>query len=334
MTDAPTRPRPARDSVGWGVLGTANIAAAAFLPALRAAGGMAQMVGSRDVTRAAGWAASNDIATAGTYDDVLDSDDVDAVYVALPNHLHVTWAGRALRAGKAVLCEKPMGLTPGEVDGLLTAAGQDALLWESFVFPFHPQTERVMSVIESGRIGALREITSEFHFAVRSPENIRLHPELGGGALYDVGCYPIRLARLLTGSEPISAVGTASGGPEGVDWDMAAVAEFAGDVRLLMSAGMRRSPSTFTRIVGSMGELRVTNPFHPRPGDSVELWVDHELVETWTAGRRTAFEHAIIHVQDVLLGSIRPRHLAVDDAHDQARALELIQSAVRMKAST
>ena len=334
MTEAGSGPAAARDHVAWGVLGTANIAAAAFLPALRSAGGLARMVGSRDAARASAWAASNDVASAGTYEDVLDSDDVDAVYIALPNHLHVTWAERALRAGKTVLCEKPMGLTPGEVEGLLGAAGQDARLWEAFVFPFHPQTELLLSAIESGRIGALREITSEFHFAVRSPENIRLRPELGGGALYDVGCYPIRLARLLTGSEPTAAVGTASGGPEGVDWDMAAVAEFPGDIRLIMSAGMRRAPSTFTRIVGSAGELRVANPFHPRPGDSVELWVDHELVETWTAGRRTAFEHAILHVQDVLLGSIRPRHLAVDDAHDQARALELIQSAVRTKAST
>ena len=334
MTEVGSSPARPRDHVAWGVLGTANIAAAAFLPALRSAGGLARMVGSRDVARASAWAASNDVASAGTYEDVLDSEDVDVVYIALPNHLHVTWAERALRAGKTVLCEKPMGLTPTEVEGLLAAAGQDVLLWEAFVFPFHPQTELLPSAIESGRIGALREITSEFHFAVRSPENIRLQPELGGGALYDVGCYPIRLARLLTGSEPTAAVATASGGPEGVDWDLAAVAEFPADIRLIMSAGMRRAPSTFTRIVGSAGELRVTNPFHPRPGDSVELWVDQELVETWTAGRRTAFEHAIIHVQDVLLGSIRPQHLAVDDAHDQARALELIQSAVRTKAST
>ena len=334
MAEAASRPGRTRDHVAWGVLGTANIAAAAFLPALRAAGGVARMVGSRDAARASGWAASNDVEAAGTYEEVLDSDDVDAVYVALPNNAHVAWAARALRAGKAVLCEKPMGLTSDEVDGLLTAAGQEAMLWEAFVFPFHPQTDQVVSAIEAGRIGVLREITSEFHFSVRSPENIRLQPELGGGALYDVGCYPIRLARLLTGSEPTAGVGIASGGPEGVDWDITAVAEFPDDIRLLMSAGMRRPPSTFTRIVGSTGELRITNPFHPRPGDSVELWVDHECVETWSAGRRTAFEHAIIHIQDVLLGSVKPRHLAVDDALNQARALELIQSAVHKEAST
>ncbi len=187
--------------VRWGVLGTANIAAHAFLPAMRDAGDVATVVGSRDPQRGAAWAADNQVERAGSYDDVLSAGDVDAIYVAVPNDSHVEWAARAASTGKAVLCEKPLGLDLAEVDGLLAQVG-DALLWEAFVFPFHPQTELLRRLCAAdGPIGGVREISSEFHFRVTRSENIRWDAARGGGALLDVGCYPIRLARLLFGAD-------------------------------------------------------------------------------------------------------------------------------------
>ncbi|GIH20106.1 Gfo/Idh/MocA family protein [Rugosimonospora africana] len=354
--------RQAAPAIRWGVIGTANIAAKAFLPALAAAGGRAVVAGSRSADRAAEWAKSNGVERGGSYTDVVTAGDVDAVYVALPNDQHATWAAAACAAGKAVLCEKPLTLDEVGAADLVATTGPDALLWESFVFPFHPQTALLRELIGGGRIGTPREICSEFHFTVESPDNIRLRPEHGGGALYDVGCYPVRLARLLYDAEPRAAVGAMGYGTAEVDLDVAAVVDFSGGAqpepgfgggehphrvsggaqpepgfggggrgdserRLVLSAGMRRPFSTFTRIVGTEAELRVTNPFHPEPTDTVQLWVRGRCEQTWGAAEGTAFQHAIEHIHGVLRGEHRPRHRAADDSVPQARALDLIRAA-------
>ncbi|HEY1571162.1 MAG TPA: Gfo/Idh/MocA family oxidoreductase [Pseudonocardiaceae bacterium] len=313
----------------WAVLGTANIAARQFLPALRRAGHVAVAVGSRDPGRAATWAKENRTGRAVSYDAAIEADDVDAVYVALPNDQHVRWAARAAATGRAVLCEKPLGLDAAEVDGLVDRVG-DALLWEAFVFPFHPQTALLTELCRpGGPIGGLREIISEFHFRVTKPENIRWNAGLGGGALMDVGCYPIRLARLLYGGEPDRFVAAEVVSESGVDAEFTSIATFPDDRRLIFSVGMRRAPSTYTRLIGTDGELRVSNPFHPTEHDTVELWLGGERSEAWTADPARAFQHGIEHVAAVVAGTAAPRHLAATDAPGNARALDLARAAAR-----
>jgi D-xylose 1-dehydrogenase (NADP+, D-xylono-1,5-lactone-forming) len=244
----------------------------------------------------------------------------------LPNDQHVHWAARSAASGKPVLCEKPLGLDTDEVESLL---GQvwDARLWEAFVFPFHPQTALLAELCEpGGAIGGVREIISEFHFRVTRPENIRWSVHQGGGALLDVGCYPIRLARLLFGAEPESASATAVLGESGVDAEFAAAMDFPDDRRLIFSVGMRRFPSTYTRIIGDEAELRVTNPYHPTENDTVELWRGGELAKTWPADPVRAFQYGIMHIADVLAGAV-PRHLAATDSPGNARALDLARVA-------
>lgn len=309
----------------WGVLGTANIAARAFLPALREAGGRAVVVGSRSPERGAAWAVENQVERSTGYQQVLDDPEVDAIYLALPNDQHAAWAAPAVATGKLVLCEKPMALDAAQARELLSGVAPDALLWESFVFPFHPQTQLIAGLIADGRLGTVSEIVSEFHFQVGQPGNIRLQAERGGGALYDVGCYPLRLARLLFGSEPTAAQGTSH--VEGVDLDMAAVVSFPGERTLLLSAGLRRPASTFTRIIGGEAELRVTNPFHPSGADTVEFWAGGKRVESWPAAPGSAFRHAIEHLHQVLAGTAAPLHRATEDAVAQAVALDLVRAA-------
>jgi D-xylose 1-dehydrogenase (NADP+, D-xylono-1,5-lactone-forming) len=311
----------------WAVLGTANIAARAFLPALRRAGGRAVVVGSRSPERATSWASEHGIDRACTYESAVQAGDVDAVYIALPNDQHALWAAAAHAAGKAVLCEKPLTLDTARTGELLRTTGPEAALWEAYVFPFHPQTTLLANVVGEGRIGTLREIISEFHFTVSQPTNIRLQHERGGGALYDVGGYPLRLARLLFGTEPVAAAGRAGFHDSEVDLDVAAILDFHGHARLVMSAGMRRPASTFTRVVGTAGELRVTNPFHPTAGDTVELWRQGQLQQTWQSAEGSAFQHALGHIHAVLRGAVEPRHRAVDDAMGQARAVDLVRQA-------
>lgn len=308
----------------WAVLGTARIAAKTFLPALRAAGGRAVIVGSREPGRAQAWADANGVERVGDYSAALGADDVDAVYIALPNDQHTEWAARAVAAGRAVLCEKPLGVDTADTAALLATLPAGALLWESFVFPFHPQTQLIRSQLAG--LGALREIRSEFHFAAPEPANIRWQAERAGGALNDVGCYCVRLARLLFAAEPDAAAARAFR-EHGVDADVAALLDFPGDRRLILSAGMRRAPSTYTRVIGADAELRIGNPFHPRPDDTVERVAGGIRTDRWAADPRPAFEHAIRHIHAVLAGDEQPRHLAGTDALGNARALDLVRTA-------
>jgi D-xylose 1-dehydrogenase (NADP+, D-xylono-1,5-lactone-forming) len=310
----------------WGVLGTANIAAKSFLPAMRAAGGRAVVVGSRDPDRARDWAAANDVARVADYGGVLSADDVDAIYIALPNTEHTTWAARAVATERAVLCEKPLGVDTTDTGRLLAAVPDDALLWEAFVFPFHPQTELIRGQLE--RLGRVREISSEFHFRAPEAGNIRWQQRLGGGALRDVGCYCVRLARLLFDAEPTEAAARAFREHD-VDADIAAVVDFPNEQRLVFSAGMRGAPSTYTRVIGDGGELRIVNPFHPRPESTVTLWADGRAVQEWTADPRPAFQWGVEHIHAVLRGEQKPRHLATTDSFGNARTLDLVAAAAR-----
>lgn len=309
----------------WAVLGTANIAAKSFLPAMRAAGGRAVVVGSRDAGRARAWADDNEVERVAGYDAAIESDDVDAIYIALPNHEHVPWAIKAAATGRAVLCEKPLGVDLPDTQRLLDTLDERSLVWEAFVFPFHPQTELLRT--ELANIGRVREIISEFSFTAVDPANIRWQPDLGGGALRDVGCYCVRLGRLLFDAEPEQASARMFR-MHGVDADTAAILDFPDERRLVLSASMRRMPATATRIIGTEGELRVSNPFHPRPGDTVQrISPDGAATQQWEAGDKLAFQHGVEHVQAVLRGEVEPRHLAKTDALGNARALDLVTAA-------
>ena len=266
-----TLPRPAR----WGILGTANIARRQFLPALaEVGGGRAVLVAGRDGRRAAEWAAAEGVeAGVAGYETVVASGEVDAVYIALPNSLHAQWTVRALAAGKAVLCEKMLCRHPSELGPVLETARQPgALLWEAFAFPFQHQHQRLLELVGSGAIGDLCEIVSWFHFRVSQPSNIRLNAELGGGALADVGCYPVRLAQELLGPAPDPMevwCETIEHGHD-VETDAAAIASW-GAARLMLSVGFHRPFDAFTRVIGTTGEVRLTNPYHPGPGDTLTV---------------------------------------------------------------
>src|SRR5437667_6363681 len=193
------------DPVRWGILGAAGIAGSAFLPALtETTDGRAVVVGARDAGRAERWAVEFGVerGVAG-YEDVVADPDVEAIYVALPNSLHADWTIAALEAGKAVFCEKPLCGSVEDTERVLAAA-RDATgpLWEAFVFPFHDQMRRVCSILEAGSIGEPREIWSRFHFDLDDPDDIRMLAALDGGAMQDVGCYSIRLSRLVFDAEP------------------------------------------------------------------------------------------------------------------------------------
>jgi predicted dehydrogenase len=323
--------------IRWGILGTAHIAERSFLPALgEAGGGRAVAVASRDPAAGKAFAHEHRIERAlEGYEALLGDPEIDAVYVPLPNSLHAEWTVAALDAGKAVLCEKPLCGTVEDTEAVLAAARRTGgLLWEAFVFPFHEQIARVREMLAGGAVGDLREIQSSFHFVLADPENVRMSSELQGGSLQDVGCYPIRLARLLFEAEPERGRASAVWSDTSVDEEMAGELFFPGDRRLLFSCGFRLAPDTSTRILGSRRRIHLSNPFHPRGGDTIEVIDDEERTVGPAAVERYTFTPAIRHVQAAIRGEEEPRHLAVDEALGNALAIDMLARSAREDAGS
>ncbi len=311
----------------WGIISTANIARAAFLPALRVAGGTAAAVAGRDGARAARYAAEHGIERGVQgYQTLVDDPDIDALYIPLPNSLHAQWTIRALEAGKPVLCEKPLCGNLADTQRVLSVARQTGtLLWEAFVFPFNEHMQRIRSLVDDGAIGEVREIQAGFHFAVSRPDNIRMSAELEGGALRDVGCYPVRLAQEMFGEHRTAwATSVPAPGGQGVDMETWGTLGYANERRLLLSCGMRRGRDTFSRLLGTKGQIHVSNLFHPGPGDQVTLCPADgagHITEFPATVDEPAFTAAIRHINAAISGAEPPRLLAVQTSAATARAL-------------
>ncbi|HEX4088851.1 MAG TPA: Gfo/Idh/MocA family oxidoreductase [Trebonia sp.] len=318
------------DSIRWGIVGTANIARAQFLPGLNeAGGGRATSVASRDQAKADAYATAHGIDRGiEGYQNLVESPDIDAVYVALPNALHAEPTIRALQAGKAVLCEKPLSVGSASTGEVLDVAATAARpLWEAFVFPFQAQHQRLVRLLADGAIGRPAEIYSAFHFPLSNPANIRMDAALGGGALADVGCYPVRLAlELFNAHAGGEATACEAVTENGVDTDAAGIVRFDDGRRLLLSCGFRRSFDTFSTVLGSDGQIQLTNPFHPGPADTLTISRPNAdpVVERPTTDARS-FTAAIRHIHAVLRGETAPVHTASEYSLPAARILEQLQ---------
>jgi predicted dehydrogenase len=313
----------------WGIIGTANIARGAFLPALRVAGGVPAAVAGRDEARTTQWATDNGVERAITgYQNLIDDPEIDALYNALPNSLHAEWTIAALRAGKPMLCEKPLCGTLADTERVLAVARETGtLLWEAFVFPFNEHMDRLRSLVADGAIGELREVQSDFHFKVTRPGNIRMSADLQGGALRDVGCYPVRLAQEFFGDHETAWAVRVTGG-QGVDVETWGSLGYSGERRLLLSCGMRRDRDTFSRLLGDKGQIHVSNLFHPGPEDLVALYPGGGETVTFPATvDEPAFTAALRHVNAAIAGEDEPRLLAIETSLTTARALHDLAAA-------
>ena len=320
------------DPIRWGIVGTANIARAQFLPGLReAGGGRPVLVASRDRARATAYAADQGIDEGiADYAALVESPRVDAVYVALPNALHAEPTIRALRAGKAVLCEKPLCVGSAQAKDVLdVAAAAAAPLWEAFVFPFQAQHQRLVQLLADGAIGEPAQLYSAFHFLLSNRANIRMDADLGGGALADVGCYPIRLALELFGGAGSRAEACSAVTEGAVETDAAGIVAF-GARRLLLTCGFNRSYDTFSSVLGSGGQVQLTNPFHPGPADTLTVLRPKAdpVTERPTTDQRS-FTAALRHIHAVLRGESAPRHTAGELGLPAARVLEQLQRLAR-----
>jgi predicted dehydrogenase len=263
----------------WGILGTAKIAREAVIPAMFKSPYCERLdvvaVASRDFAKAQAVCDAHGIKKAyGSYDELLADANIDAVYVPLPNHLHVPFSIRALEAGKHVLCEKPIALSAEQAEELANVAAKRPQLkiMEAFMYRHHPQWHWAKQVVRGGQIGEVRAIDSCFYFYDDDPAGILHHPEWGGGCLMDIGCYPVSLSRFLFDSEPARVLARFENNPgAGVDRSIAGVLEFdKGTATFSCSTQL----ALFQRVsvFGTRGRIELKLPFNPptdRPSRAV-----------------------------------------------------------------
>ncbi|MCK6551124.1 Gfo/Idh/MocA family oxidoreductase [Myxococcota bacterium] len=254
---------PATSELRWGILGTASIAPAIIRGIRAANAGVVAAVASRDATRAEAFATTHAIPRAfGSYDALLASGAVDVVYNPLPNTLHAPWTIAALRAGLPVLCEKPFAATLAEAREVAAVARETGLpVAEAFMYRFHPLYDRVRALIAAGELGALVTIRGHFTFALDDRSALPAQAALGGGALRDVGCYAVDLARQLSGAEPVRAIALARG--RGVDDTLCGVLELASGVLAEVSCSIESFELHRAEVVGTKGAIVVDAPWFP-----------------------------------------------------------------------
>jgi xylose dehydrogenase (NAD/NADP) len=250
----------------WGLLSTAHINQALIPPLRISQRNRLEGVASRSQAQANAYAQAWGIPRAfGSYQAMLDDPGIDVVYVSTPNSLHCEWTIKAARAGKHILCEKPMALTVDELDAMATAARKaGVILAEAFMYRHHPQTLMVKQLVDSGAIGKLLNIQGAYTFPLRPESYTRLDPSMGGGSIWDTGCYPISFARYVTGAEPLEAFGWQVLGPTGVDEAFAGNLRFPGDVFLQFDSGFHTPFRPRFELAGTEAILTVLqHPYNP-----------------------------------------------------------------------
>lgn len=254
--------------VSWGVLGAADIAVEKVIPAMQGAElSRVHAIASRSAERAKAAAGRLDIPRSyGSYEELLDDPDIEAVYIPLPNHLHADWTIAAAEAGKHVLCEKPLAMTSADAERMIDVCDRAGVkLMEAFMYRLHPMWVEVRRLVAEGAIGEVLAIQSVFSYHNVDPDDIRNIVEFGGGALYDIGCYPVNVARMLFGAEPTDVKASILRDPDfGTDVVTSAVLDFEGR-HGTFTCSTQMEDDQRVAIEGTKGRLVVEIPFNIPP---------------------------------------------------------------------
>ena len=312
----------------WGLLGTARINRL-LIPAIRAsARSEVAAVASRDAGRAAAYAAEWRIPRADTYDALAADPSIDILYVPLPNSLHAPWTLRALGAGRHVLCEKPLATAAADVDDVAAAAARShRIVTEGFMYRHTEQTARILELLRSGAVGEVRAIESTFTFQQNRTPDVRLDPALGGGSLWDIGCYPVSFAQLLAGAEVAGVSGTAQVGRTGVDEGFTGRIAYANGIVCRFRCGFREDYRTSLRVIGTEGTLAVERPFRPEPVERLRLEHGGRIEEIPVEGS-AIFAGEVADMEDAVLG-VRPPRITLAESRRNVATIERLLEAAR-----
>lgn len=323
-------------NVRWGVLGTARVVRKT-IPALQETrNGEVTGIASRSEEKAREYAARHGIPQAfGSYEALLASPDIDAVYIALPNALHREWILKSLDAGKHVLCEKPLAMSAAECGEIARKAGETGLkVLEGFMYRFHPRFEKLQELLAANAVGKLTFVHVAHSFDAGGDDNIRWYAGLGGGALFDTGCYVVNMSRMVTGQEPahVAAFGNYRDANDGgrIDTSIAGMLRFPGGATALFDTGVNLERRNFLEVTGTEGRLYLDNPFGLLEEDSVleEHHFGQDTIRHTIKGGANHFVRMGEHFADSVLNGT-PLRYDLTDAANNARVLEALDHAAR-----
>jgi predicted dehydrogenase len=326
----------------WGIISTARIGAGQVIPAIQQSNnGEVVAVASRDLAKGQAFAAQQHIPRVfGSYEEMFADPNIDAVYNPLPNALHGEWSLRAAEAGKHVLCEKPLANNADEAQHMANVfKSKGLLLTEAFMYRFHPQTQRVKEMVDSGAIGKPQVVQATFNFSIRSEDDVRLNKDLEGGALMDVGCYCLNITRYLLGEEPSDVRAFADFGERsGVDERMVGILRFPSGALAHFDCSLRTHFTQTYEIRGTGGRILMEKafvPFRPDPEADIIIryWNSKPGIEkhTYEEIQIPRVNQYILMVEDFADAVLnqRPPRFPIEDAINNMRAIDRLLAAAR-----
>jgi D-xylose 1-dehydrogenase (NADP+, D-xylono-1,5-lactone-forming) len=314
----------------WGLLGTARINRALIEPIQSSKNSMLSAVASRSYDKAAEYAKSWGIPYFySSYKDLLSDPEIDVIYNSLPNSLHAEWTIKAMQMGKHVLCEKPFATSINDVDAIIESAKNTGMVvTEAFMYRHHPQTLLVKQIVENGDIGNLQLIRGSFCYTNTRDSDPRFIPELGGGSLWDVGCYPISYARYITGKDPNEVFGHQVTGPTGIDLLYAGQMHFPGGIIAQFESSFISPFRAYMEITGEKGRILISEPY--KPGIKTNLILENDgrsntiqvKGEKLYLGEVEDIENAIIYG--------KPLRISLEDSKANVATIEAFYKSARL----
>jgi len=317
------------DKLRWGILSTARINDALLNPLRVSRRNQLVAVSSRTQDKAEAYARKIKIKRAyGSYPALLADPEIDVIYNPLPNHLHAEWTIKAVQAGKHVLCEKPLALTIQEVDAISGASEKyGKVVAEAFMYRTHAQSLKVKEIVESGKLGKVKLIHGSFTFVMTNPDDYRWNPEMGGGGLWDIGCYPLSFMRMVLSTEPLEVYGRELKGPSGVDEVFAAQMRFPNDIFAHFDCSIKVPFHVFMEIIGDEGTLIIPKPFNPGAREKLFL-IKGNKTETIALKGTDPYVSEVEDMTDaILLG--RPTRVSLADSRGNVAVIQALFESAR-----
>ena len=321
----------ANKTLNWGLLSTARINRALIPPLQVSKRNHLLAVASRSQETANAYAKEKKISRAyGSYEALLADPEIDVIYNPLPNHLHAAWTIKAVEAGKHVLCEKPLALNVADVDAIKAAAQKhERVVAEAFMYRHHPQTLKVQELVKSGSIGTLKLIRGSFSFVLSREEDIRLlDPAMGGGSIWDIGCYPISYARTVVGENPVEVFGWQVTGRTGIDETFVGQMRFGGDIHAQFDSSFVIPFQSFMEIVGSEGTLSIPKPFKPEVNERILITRDDKTEAIKVKGQELYLGEVEDMADAILLG--HDSRISLDDSRANVGVIAALLESARV----
>jgi len=315
-------------TLNWGLLSTAHINRSVIPPLRTSKRNHLLAVASRSAESAEAYARKWNIPRAhASYEALLADPEIDVIYISLPNHMHAEWTIKALEAGKHVLCEKPLALSVDEVDAVAAAAQKHGrVVAEAFMYRHHPQTLKAQELVANGSLGTLKLLRGDFSFVLDREGDIRFDPAMGGGSIWDVGCYPISYMRSVVRAEPLEVFGWQVTGLTGIDDTFIGQMRFAGDVYAQFESSFVIPFHAYMEIVGSEATLVIPKPFKPGVNEKIFLIRDGKT-ETIKVKGQELYLGEVEDMADAILLGKTPRVTLEDSRANIVVIKALLESA-------